>query len=522
MNSMPPLRSGPSGKTIVAFAGLAFLCKVVLALRTYGTNDMAFYESWRVVHYLGALVNNPPSMFHLLRLDSWMSGWTGVPFPFWFRLRDIVADAGTLLLVWKILGLRVQEPSIRWAVLMLAVAPTSILISGFHGNTDPAMTFFLLLAVYLIDRSEWSAGAAFGMSMCFKVVPIVTIPILFLHLARFRKQVIFFGTAGMVVLLLWSPYLFQNPKYILTQIFGYRSLYGNWGVSFVMSRLASQTLNATLQSGGVFWLLAAIVLVSVWMSQPGKKQDIYLQVGVVLFLFLSVSNAFGVQYLAWVVPFVVGLGAAPAAVYYVASGTFLLVVYDFWSKGMPWYLANSNEVGDYSSQEAYFLVMCWLAVIGCCLLALYRVSGAKPMKIPLFAAGRQRDFWFGGALLAVVLFAYPASRELLSRPARVDARKQGETEVRHLRVDQAVQISAELLASRKFPGALSAANDALALDPAAEEPYNHLVLAYAGMNRWNEAVLAAKTALQLHPESRLARDNLAWAEEHLSKEPGPL
>ena len=48
-------------------------------------------------------------------------------------------------------------------VLLLAVAPISIMVSGFHGNTDPLMVFLVLLSVYLLEarRSTWRAGVAY-------------------------------------------------------------------------------------------------------------------------------------------------------------------------------------------------------------------------------------------------------------------------------------------------------------------------------------------------------------------------
>jgi hypothetical protein len=85
---------GPSSRTIVFVAALAFVCKIALALWTFGTNDVFQWELFRdVSRHAGVLIyrasaemNHPPSMIHLLLAEDWLSRVTGVAFPFWLRL----------------------------------------------------------------------------------------------------------------------------------------------------------------------------------------------------------------------------------------------------------------------------------------------------------------------------------------------------------------------------------------------------------------------------------------------------
>jgi uncharacterized membrane protein len=81
-------------------------------------------------------------------------------------------------------------------LLLFAICPTSILISGFHGNTDPVMIFFVLLSIYFIERlsAAWLAGLAFGMALNIKIVPIILIPAIFFYLGR-KRVMRFFGFA---------------------------------------------------------------------------------------------------------------------------------------------------------------------------------------------------------------------------------------------------------------------------------------------------------------------------------------
>ncbi|MFN8644651.1 MAG: hypothetical protein U0802_24415 [Candidatus Binatia bacterium] len=48
------------------------------------------------------LFNHPPFMIHFLRALSALARWTGAPFPFCLRLPGILADVGTVAIVWRL------------------------------------------------------------------------------------------------------------------------------------------------------------------------------------------------------------------------------------------------------------------------------------------------------------------------------------------------------------------------------------------------------------------------------------
>jgi len=102
---------------------------------------------------------------------------------------------------------------------------------------------------------------------------------------------------------------------------------------------------------------------SVLMNRLLPKPPLFLQCGLVAFLFLALTPGFGVQYLAWLVPWVVALGLGATLAYYLASGVFLFVVYTFWSRGFPWHFANAIEVGEWRGWIVYLEVLCWLSVV---------------------------------------------------------------------------------------------------------------------------------------------------------------
>jgi hypothetical protein len=156
---------------LLAAGVLAFLLKLLLAASTAGSNDARTWEydltALRTVGFTelyrsgvqfdsptGRLSQrqafiHPPAVLHRLRILG--NG-------FWLRAICALADAGTLVLLWSMFRSRVP-------LLIVALSPVSILISGFHGNTDPIMMFFLVAAVFFAERTNASfAGLAFGLA----------------------------------------------------------------------------------------------------------------------------------------------------------------------------------------------------------------------------------------------------------------------------------------------------------------------------------------------------------------------
>ena len=229
---------------IIAAAAAAFIFKIFLALSTYGTNDVYAWERfarWSALfgsrlYTIDAAFNHPPSMIHVLAAMMWLAKTTGITFPFWLRFPAIIADTASVWVVSRIFADRLSEPTVQWGLLLLALSPALILVSGFHGNTDPVVMFFILLSVWLTQSEggrDWQSGVAFGLAMCIKILPVIVLPVLFFCRPGIRRKAVFLTAAAAVVILCWSPYLFRDPTGIANQVLGYQSIYGHWGLSWL-------------------------------------------------------------------------------------------------------------------------------------------------------------------------------------------------------------------------------------------------------------------------------------------------
>ena len=470
MNGRSFLRSGWA---IAGAGAIGLAVKLLLALKTYGTNDVYSYQQFAVwSRYLGVdlyhvdpLFNHPPSMIHVLQAMDWLSRATGLSFSFWLRLPAILADAANLWLVWKLLGERVRERSIFWALLLLAVTPTLILISGFHGNTDSLVMFFVLLSVYLIQRdgNVWAAGAALGLAHCVKIYPLIAAPAIVLNLRGWPQRIKFCAAAGAAVLIGWSPFLFQDPHAVLGQVFGYRSAYGMWGIAYMLDQLSAAAprltpLNTAFQHFGAYVSLGLVWLVSWRMSRREPRPPLFSQIGLAFFLFLAVASGFGVQYLAWLAPWVVEQGWIAAGLFYASSGVFLFQVYNLWAEGLPWYLADSYNLGTFVGYTDYAQLICWVS-----LLAVLGLAVKRLFRLPSVAV---RWRWAGAAAAAALLWAIVPPQ----LPAPEPTGNKYEPAVRSINARSYLDLAGVLLDRGQYRESIEAARAAAALtDEAAAE-----------------------------------------------------
>lgn len=335
-------------KGFLAAALFAFLLKLLLAWHTAGTNDAltwardlaalrsaGFAELYRSgVQYAapsGKLYPrqafiHPPGTLHLLRALEWLEQRSGWPLRFWLRAACALADAAMLALVWLQCSKRVAGA----ALAMVALSPISILVSGFHANTDPIVLAFVVASVFLAERSRpaW-AGIALGIAAGLKLVALLFAPavLLWLPSARDRGRWLFAGAAAWIAIGL--PYLAEQPALIIKTMLGYESAAGLWGFGLVPTLLAAPGGNALrIYAAAAKWTaLAAAAWLPLWLRSRSVRAPLFAQCGWISLVFLFLSPGFGLQYLAWTIPWIVLLKPGCIAAYQGVAGVFLVAVY---------------------------------------------------------------------------------------------------------------------------------------------------------------------------------------------------
>jgi hypothetical protein len=105
-----------------------------------------------------------------------------------------------------------------------------------------------------------------------------------------------------------------------------------------------------------------------------------MRTGFLMFLFLSLTPGFGVQYLAWLVPWVVARGVRPTLIYYLVGALFLGAYYTSAAGGVPWDLANTLGRSAWTPIVLGLGLVCWVVICGIT-LGYVRALRATPAEV---------------------------------------------------------------------------------------------------------------------------------------------
>jgi len=348
-----------NSRLLIGAVLLATSIKLLLAWFTVGSNDVVAWLSFaKTAQDCGSCVygssgpygdpfNHPPFVIHFLKLLP----VSGDLFPFWLRLPSIAADAGTVFLVHRL------APTLsQYALMLLALNPVSILISGFHGNTDPVMIAFLLAAIFFATKNQaLFAGLAFGMAINVKVIPLLFAPCLLVYIMPNKSRAKFCVGAIVVVLLLSLPYALDTRE-VVKSVFGYRGLFTNWSFAHYADLAGLQPSHLLAKPSR--W---AIVAVSVALPFCTRRRglSLFAACSAVTAGFYFLTPSLALQYLAWGVPFVIILGLWYAVPYYVLGGTLIGVQYHRWSGGR-WIFADSHSVSPVTAETEFLSFALWV------------------------------------------------------------------------------------------------------------------------------------------------------------------
>jgi hypothetical protein len=103
------------------------------------------------------------------------------------------------------------------------------------------------------------------------------------------------------------------------------------------------------------------------MNWRTRKPPLLLQLGLLVTLFLVLTPGFGIQYLAWLVPFVLVLGLWPTLICYVTCGIFQLVSYSCWAYRL-------TVKVDCTEPIFWTMLVAWLVLIPILILFMQRSS----------------------------------------------------------------------------------------------------------------------------------------------------
>ena len=405
-----------SGIWITALAVLALLIKIAIAANTFGTNDVAaFYTFSRSLADHGLewtyqngvvwfssrpIFNHPPLIAYYLQFIRYLSQQdffrsSGISFPFLLRLPGIISDFVVVFLLVRLSQRDIRFRISAWALALLAISPVSLMVSGFHGNTDPILVMFLVLAAYMAFRNRpvW-CGVFLALSCQIKVIPLLLLPIFFFFWLARGGALRFTVSFALLCLAMWAEPLIRFPGVFLRNVLTYSGYWGGWGIPYWL-RLTGWPQFSSTNPFNLPWAAATIafvlklgivaaVLVIAWRRRCLAGRGVFDSIAYAWIVFFVFSPAVSLQYLVWLAPFILILSPTLYSWLTVSSSVYLFFFYNILAGGLPWYIAISTNKLDGLNLWAPWSLWPW-ATLFLALVLFWKKAEALDSSLRLFS-----------------------------------------------------------------------------------------------------------------------------------------
>jgi Gpi18-like mannosyltransferase len=163
--------------------------RLLIVLVSRGTNDIVSWEAFGTQiaeHGLTwmygnvPLWNHPPLMGYMAEGLGALAPVLGWAFPPTFKLVPIAADGLSAVLIFRVWLTRSGDyRTARRALLLFVFSLNAILVSGYHGNTDPLAGALVLAACLAVERGRhFVGGALLAAAVNVKLIPLLLVPLL--------------------------------------------------------------------------------------------------------------------------------------------------------------------------------------------------------------------------------------------------------------------------------------------------------------------------------------------------------
>jgi hypothetical protein len=353
---------------IIGAALVGLFLKLPIAYNTFGTNDVVtFYGfartlndhglEWTYRHSIS--FNHPPLTAYYLNWIYKLDHLTlfreaGISFPFLLRLPGIMADFAVVLILLNIVRTDGRLKLAPWSLVLFALSPVSLMVSGFHGNTDPVMVLFLVLAAWMCLKDKpWPCALFFALSCQVKIIPLLLFPIFFFFWWHRRAIVSFLLPFALSSIFLWWEPLLKFPTLFIKNVLTYGSFWGLWGITYWLRLTQLRAFSMVtfydfpraelIAVTALKLLIIGSVFLIAWRRRALGPRAVIDSIALVWMVFFIFSPGVCAQYMVWLAPFILLLWPTFYGWFTAASSLFLFFFYNVISHGLPWYLGISTN-----------------------------------------------------------------------------------------------------------------------------------------------------------------------------------
>jgi hypothetical protein len=297
----------------------------------------------------------------------------------------VLFDAGSCILL--LLALRGHPRRLQFAAGYW-LNPLAILYSAYHGNTDSAVAFFVLLSAWLLSRKTTVGGAlAVGFGLWIKLPVVLALPALLLLVEGWRARAVFLAVAAVTAVSTYLPALAADPGIVLSNVFGYHG--------------GTIQTSDGVPAWGWYRVLMPLFASSEWLDHPGRLVELVvvdgwqLSLGLIVLvawrrrtlrsmpevcatiamsyaLVYGLTESWAFQYFAWSVPFWCFMPPWFFIGATVLAGGYIYTLYAVLC-GNPWLLGTWDFMGHPSWPTGvvvlrdlavlfFFVSACWFVI----------------------------------------------------------------------------------------------------------------------------------------------------------------
>ena len=241
----------------------------------------------------------------------------GLPFHGVIQVPSIAADAGIAWMVQAGLGARGYGERVRLVgAALVALGPSFIAVSGYHGQIDAVAILPAIVALYVWETADPAkralmAGALIGAGGAVKTVPLMMVLALLPSARSLREAAQLVGAAAAIPLLVMAPFLAADGGAVIDSL-RYSGAPGLGGLSLVVQPSLADSwfkevpldytgVSKLLYDGRTVVMLAGLGALAAFFI---RFRPPALQAAALLWLTVYVFNPnFFMQYLVWGLPF---------------------------------------------------------------------------------------------------------------------------------------------------------------------------------------------------------------------------
>jgi hypothetical protein len=328
-------------RAVTVLLVVALVIRLAFAFGFFGSADVNTYYNWPDYLRGGNIYRTfevyhwpPPLIFVITGLD-WLARLTGIPLYGLAALPPILADLATGVLIYRFAADEGLPDQRRVAVSALYLLnPVSILVSAMHIQFGSVYVLPVLLAAYLLvylDSPHWSAFWL-GVGLATMLIPMLFIPAFLAQLPSWRKRLVFLVLCGLPLLVVSAPYLVQNPWLVTSGYLGYRSEYGIWGSSYLLSEFTNNVwggpgegFRGYARAYGSYGLLLTYIVLG---FTAFRRMKLINALALTMLIFYLNPTGFATQYVILLLPFVVLEFEQRTGLWYTILGSlFAVTVY---------------------------------------------------------------------------------------------------------------------------------------------------------------------------------------------------